>query len=107
MITIQIREHFNTFIRKHDPDKDKLVMEFSSVKEALKFYKTMGCTLSAHYFIVKEEGIPGLLLHPCTSHFKAAGEPTEPATLKREKVGPCEPYQQRLKRNKQNVNHTN
>lgn len=75
MITIQIKKHKNQFVKRScEPNDDKLMGEFTSIKEALKFYKTMGFGTTTHYFMAKEKGIPGIPLKPVSRHFKAVGE---------------------------------
>lgn len=73
MITIQIRRHKFPYRRKYDPAEDKLMGDFTTVKEALKWYKTMAYGAVTHYFIIKEKGIPGVIITPTTRHFKAVG----------------------------------
>jgi len=74
-ITVQIRKHKNPFIRKYDPNEDKLIGEFTTLKETLKLYKTMGCGTITHYITINERGVPPLLITPATRHFKAVGLP--------------------------------
>jgi len=74
-ITVQIRKRKYPYGRKYDPNEDKLIGEFTTLKEALKLYKTMGCGTVTHYFTVTENGIPPIIITPATRHFKAVGLP--------------------------------
>jgi len=73
-MTIQIRKHKSPYGRKYDPNEDKLIGEFTTLKEALKFYKVRGCGTFAYYFTVTEKGIPPIIVTPATRHFKAVRE---------------------------------
>lgn len=71
MLTIQIRKHKDHNVRAFNPADDKLMGDFTTLKEALKFYKTMGYSPDRYYFILQEKGIPPILIHPISKHFKA------------------------------------
>ena len=64
--------HFNPFIRNYYGGKDKLLGEFTTLKDGVKAYKVMGCNHTAHYLAVNEKGMPPLLITPSSRHFIAA-----------------------------------